>query len=386
MHRERRRQRARESADASFVLTTSVVDDIEDANASTDARTVCDAMGNCATAGPFAGIRVDRRDPEITLSTPSVGAVYQLNKVVAAAYSARTGALAPPPAPEPRPTARRSIPPPPARRASWSTPQTRSGTPRARRRTTRCVANTISISNLPAQGFVGGNFVPAFAYAGNGATSVTSTTPQRCAVSGDTVTFIHKGTCRLVAHAAATANFDVATGPVQTFVIDKQTTTISITNIPAAAVNGSTFTPVFAYSGDGATHLQSATPAVCRVAAGVVRFVGGGTCTLVPRASATPAYYQTVGDPQSFVIAPAATTISIMNIPNKPKAGKSFAPRFDYDGDGQTSVTSSTPAVCGVIGATVDFQSAGTCTLTASAAATVNYTAATGAPESFVVK
>ncbi|MCQ8780362.1 hypothetical protein NQU49_27580, partial [Escherichia coli] len=34
------------AGDASFSLTTSVVDDIEDANASTNSRVVCDAVGN----------------------------------------------------------------------------------------------------------------------------------------------------------------------------------------------------------------------------------------------------------------------------------------------------------------------------------------------------
>ena len=70
----------------------------------------------------------------------------------------------------------------------------------------------------------------------------------------------------------------------------------------------------FAYSGDGTTRVRSEIPAVCRVASGVVRFVGGGTCTLVARASATRLYYRAVGAPQSFVVSPAP--------PKKPKAGK----------------------------------------------------------------
>jgi hypothetical protein len=248
-------------------------------------------------------------------------------------------------------------------------------------------ANAISISNIPANAFVGGSFVPAFNYAGDGATSVTSATPARCTVSGGTVTFIHRGNCILVAHAAGTATFDASDGSPQTFVIGRRTATISITNIPAAAINGGRFTPVIAYSGDGATHVRSTTPAVCRVTeSGNVRFVGGGTCTLIPRASGTPLYDRVIGSPQSFTVAPAAATISIRNLPNKPRAGKSFEPRFDYDGDGHESVTSSTPGVCRVAGDEVRFLAAGTCTLTASATATASFTAASGPPQSFVVK
>jgi virginiamycin B lyase len=55
-------------SDASFTLTTSVPDGTEDENASTDTRQVCDAVGNCATAGPITGIKVDRKAPAVSFS------------------------------------------------------------------------------------------------------------------------------------------------------------------------------------------------------------------------------------------------------------------------------------------------------------------------------
>ena len=374
------------AGDASFSLVTSVADGSEDANASTDSRVVCDVAGNCATAGPIAGNKIDLKDPVITLTTPPNGAVYQLNRVVNAAYSCADGGSG-------SATCAGTV----ANGAAIDTASTGAksfvvnatdvaGNSASASVTYTVVANTISINNIPAQAFVGGSFTPTYNYQGDGATSVTSNTPIRCTVSGGTVTFLHKGTCTLVAHAAGTANFDPATGSPQSFTIDKQTTTISINNIPGAAVNGGSFTPTFAYTGNGNTHVRSETPAVCRIHQGVVRFVGGGTCTLTARASATSLYYRAIGDPQSFVVGPATTTIEIKNVPEKPKVGKSFVPHFRYDGDGDTSVTSSTPAVCGVNGVTVHFLSAGTCTLTAHATATTDYAAATGVPESFLVK
>ncbi|HVM15967.1 MAG TPA: hypothetical protein VM290_00095, partial [Gaiellaceae bacterium] len=47
-----------DAADASFTLTTSVPAGDETAGAATGSREVCDAAGNCATAGPFAGLKV----------------------------------------------------------------------------------------------------------------------------------------------------------------------------------------------------------------------------------------------------------------------------------------------------------------------------------------
>ena len=75
------------SADASFSLVTSVFDDIEDANATSDLRRVCDAALNCTQAGPITGNQIDLKDPDITLTTPVNGAVYQQNQIMNADFS-----------------------------------------------------------------------------------------------------------------------------------------------------------------------------------------------------------------------------------------------------------------------------------------------------------
>ena len=73
-------------ADASFSLTTSVATGAEDANGSTDSRTVCDTAGNCTTAGPIAGNMIDLSGPAIPISTPQA-LVYWLGQSVLANYS-----------------------------------------------------------------------------------------------------------------------------------------------------------------------------------------------------------------------------------------------------------------------------------------------------------
>ena len=59
-------------ADASFTLTTSVAAGEENANATTDSRQVCDTNGNCATAGPISGNKIDRLAPTLTLPADAV--------------------------------------------------------------------------------------------------------------------------------------------------------------------------------------------------------------------------------------------------------------------------------------------------------------------------
>ena len=59
------------SGDSSFVLSTSVPAGTETANALTSTREVCDAVGNCATAGPIGGNKVDKKAPEIVIVQPA---------------------------------------------------------------------------------------------------------------------------------------------------------------------------------------------------------------------------------------------------------------------------------------------------------------------------
>ena len=77
--------------DASFFLVTSVAAGVETANASTDSRVVCDVAGNCATAGPIAGNKIDLKAPVIHVTAPANGATYPLNGSIAAAYACIDG-------------------------------------------------------------------------------------------------------------------------------------------------------------------------------------------------------------------------------------------------------------------------------------------------------
>ena len=57
-------------ADAAFELRTNVPDGTETANALTESRIVCDAVGNCALAGPIGGNKIDKKAPDIVIVEP----------------------------------------------------------------------------------------------------------------------------------------------------------------------------------------------------------------------------------------------------------------------------------------------------------------------------
>ena len=78
-------------ADASFTLTTNVPIGMETANAVTNSRSICDNAGNCSTAGPFTGNKVDKKAPTITIASPSSAASYGVNVKVVASYACSDG-------------------------------------------------------------------------------------------------------------------------------------------------------------------------------------------------------------------------------------------------------------------------------------------------------
>jgi hypothetical protein len=78
-------------ADAAFTLSTNVPVGTETESAVTDSRLVCDVAGNCTTAGPVGGIKVDKRAPDIMIDAPVDGAVFMLGEVIAADYACGDG-------------------------------------------------------------------------------------------------------------------------------------------------------------------------------------------------------------------------------------------------------------------------------------------------------
>jgi hypothetical protein len=80
-------------ADASFSLSTSVPAGTEDGDAATGSRQVCDIAGNCATAGPIGGNKIDRKAPVLSLpANKTVDATSPAGAIVSFTISASDGA------------------------------------------------------------------------------------------------------------------------------------------------------------------------------------------------------------------------------------------------------------------------------------------------------
>ena len=138
--------------------------------------------------------------------------------------------------------------------------------------------------------------------------SVTSTTPLVCTVTTGVVAYVAVGTCTLVAHVAAGTNYLAADGSPQNITIGAATPTPTISNLPASGIFGVSFTPTVSTSSDGVKSVTSTTPLVCTVTAGVVAYVGVGTCILVAIVGTGTNYTAGTGTNQSVSIAQAASS------------------------------------------------------------------------------
>lgn len=76
-------------ASATLPLATSVPAGAESASASTGTAQACDLAGNCATAGPVAGVKVDRKAPTVAIAAPT--GAYVFGQAVTASYTCTDG-------------------------------------------------------------------------------------------------------------------------------------------------------------------------------------------------------------------------------------------------------------------------------------------------------
>jgi YVTN family beta-propeller protein len=131
-----------------------------------------------------------------------------------------------------------------------------------------------------------------------------------------------------------------------------------VTNVPADAVAGGSFTATVDTNGDGTRSVSSSTPRVCTTDGLKVALVGVGTCTLTAAVGAGTEYGAASGSPQSFDVSKAATTTAVT------------APGTATAGDEVTITAHVAPAPAGSLipTGTVDFYLDGSSTAFATKA------------------
>jgi uncharacterized protein YhjY with autotransporter beta-barrel domain len=250
---------------------------------------------------------------------------------------------------------------------------------------------SIGLANQAITNFTANPAAPVYAPNGTFAVSATggastspvvfaSTTPGVCTVSGSTVTMVSGGTCGLTADQAGDTNYSAA--PQVTLDVTIGLASQAITNFaanPAAPVyapNGTFSVSATGGASGSPVVFASTTPAVCTISGSTVTMVAAGNCSLTANQAGNASY--SAAPQVTLVVSIGLATPTITWVaPLQRIVGE---PAFDLPAPTSTSpgvftYTSSNTAVATVSGLTVTIVGPGTTTLTATQAATANYTA-----------
>jgi hypothetical protein len=123
--------------------------------------------------------------------------------------------------------------------------------------------------------------------------------------------------------------------------------TIGITNIPTSSYLGGSFTPAVSTNSDGTTSVTSSTTGVCRVSAGVVSYLGTGSCMLTAHVAASVNFAAADGVAQAFTV--LGFTITTTTLPTATR-GVAFGPvTLQVAGTGTSAIPNVTTVKWGKI-------------------------------------
>jgi hypothetical protein len=152
----------------------------------------------------------------------------------------------------------------------------------------------------------------SFSLNGNSVGSAITDATGTATLNNVSIAGINAGACNscISASFAGTASYGASSGS-NSLTVSQATTTISISNIPGSPVYGGSFTPTFAYIGDGKPSVTSTGTCTVNPSTGAVSFAGAGTCSLTAHASQGTNYKATDGSPQSFTINQRPSTLTL---------------------------------------------------------------------------
>jgi large repetitive protein len=266
-------------------------------------------------------------------------------------------------------------------------------------------ASSTGVTDTAAGVVTGGTFAFSATVTGPGVTPTGTiiwtvsgpTGPVSCAPS--TLDDNGEGTCTIT-HAMAgdysakadyggDPNYDTSSAQDTTAHIGIAAQTILFTSVaPNAIFAGPQYNATAQSTSELPVTITSSTTDVCSISSGQVSFDGVGTCTLNANQEGDAYWSEAVQVTQTFQVNRATPSSPlIINIPTDATEFGTYVASVFTSGDGATSVSSISTAVCtlGADGHTITFVGFGVCTLTANVAQGTNYLSGTGGTQSFPV-
>ncbi len=229
------------------------------------------------------------------------------------------------------------------------------------------------------------------------AVTFASSTTSACTVNGSTVTMLTAGTCTITPTATAQGNYALTVGASSSIVINQLPQTVAFytdgTFTTATSSGSTTYSPSGPYqlfaqgSGGGVISFTSTSSSVCTVnsSTGLITIVKAGTCTVTADAGATINYLDSGTTAFTLTINKAYQNLFAITSTSGTYNGSAYSMTLTTSGGSGTGAVTyvavnGTASNCSVAGSTLTATTSGTCIVTATKAADVDYFAASAGP------
>ena len=212
--------------------------------------------------------------------------------------------------------------------------------------------------------------------------SIDAASASICSISGQSVSFTGLGTCIVDADQAGGNGYPAALQAQQSFFVGAQAITFTSTPPTDAQVSDPAYTVTATGGGSGNPVIFTVDPAaaaVCSISGPVVSFTNSGTCTVDANQAGSTDYLPAPQAQQSFLVGDPPIRFTSA----APSDAIVRGPTYTVSATGAPSgvpvtFSSGTTSVCTVVGSTVSFIGAGTCTIDAEQAGNAQYLPSSG--------
>jgi hypothetical protein len=236
---------------------------------------------------------------------------------------------------------------------------------------------TISFPAIASKAYGAASFSLAAKATSGLPVTYTSSNTNVATVSGNTVTIRGVGSTTITASQAGNANYVAAPSVGQSLTVTKAAQTITFTAPAAQTYGNSSFTLSATASSGLYVSFASANTNVATISGNTVIIVGAGSASITATQAGNANYNAATSVAKTLTVAKAAQTVSFS--PTTPvtyvKNG-TFTLSASSTSGGAITFTSGNTAILSITGKTATMKAKGTVSVTATAAATTNYNAA----------
>jgi mucin-19 len=238
---------------------------------------------------------------------------------------------------------------------------------------------TITFPAIPSKSYGTAPFsLTASSSAGSNYSITYSSSDSNVAtVSSNTVTITGVGSCLITASQPGDFIYKAATNVSRTLTVTKASQTITFTSPSAQTFGNGSFTLLATASSGLTVSFTSGNTNVATISSNTVTIKGAGTVSITARQAGNTNYNAAISVAKTLTVAKAAPTINFN--PTTPVTyikGATFPLTATATSAGSISFVSGDTSILSIVGKTATMKAKGTVSVTASAAATSNYNAA----------